>query len=149
MDARILVALMVLSGASPVLANACTVDIEGDDAMKFNVGEIRIAADCTEVELTLKHTGKLPVTAMGHNWVLTKTGDFRSVAIAGAKATPEDSYLPKGDTRVLAFTKLVGGGQATTIRFPVAGIEAGGDYTFFCSFPGHWSMMKGKFIRDG
>mgnify|MGYP006273075589 CR=1 FL=1 len=23
---------------------------------------------------------------------------------------------------------------------------AGGDYTFFCSFPGHWSVMHGKFI---
>ncbi|MDF4805588.1 azurin, partial [Vibrio parahaemolyticus] len=21
----------------------------------------------------------------------------------------------------------------------------GGDYSFFCSFPGHWAIMQGKF----
>lgn len=147
MQARLFATLVLLCCTAPAFANTCKVEVESDDAMKFNTSEIKINADCTEVSLTLKHTGKLPVTAMGHNWVLTKTGDFRSVAIAGGKATPEDSYLPKGDARVIAFTKLVGGGESATITFPTTAIEAGGDYTFFCSFPGHWSIMKGKFVR--
>jgi len=29
---------------------------------------------------------------------------------------------------------------------PMDKFEKGGDYTFFCSFPGHWSVMKGKLI---
>jgi len=147
MHARLFASLVLLRCTAPALANTCKVEVESDDAMKFNTSEIKINADCTEVNLTLKHTGKLPVNAMGHNWVLTKSSDFRSVAIAGGKATPDDSYLPKGDARVIASTKLVGGGESVSITFPTAAIETGGDYTFFCSFPGHWSIMKGKFVR--
>lgn len=146
MKARFLAPLVLLVAASPALAETCKVEIEGDDAMKFNLAEIPVKAECTEVSLTLKHSGKLAVTTMGHNWVLTKSSDFRSVAIAGGKASAEDSYVPKGDARVIAFTKLVGGGESTTITFPTSGLEKGGDYTFFCSFPGHWSIMKGKLV---
>ena len=112
--------------------------------MKFNTDRIPIAADCTEVQLTLKHSGKLPVTAMGHNWVLTETAAFQPVATAGTAAGAAASYVPKNDPRVIASTKLVGGGETTTVRFPTSKLKKGGDYTFFCSFPGHWTQMKGK-----
>ena len=125
-------------------AKTCNVTIEGDDAMKFNTDRIALAADCTEVELTLKHTGKLPVTAMGHNWVLTGTAAFQPVANAGTTAGAAAGYLPKNDARIIANTKLIGGGETTTVRFPTAKLKKGADYTFFCSFPGHWTQMKGK-----
>lgn len=150
---RILRALVVtgaLSLVSPfAFAKTCSVEIEGNDQMQFNKTSIPVAADCTEVELTLKHTGKLPATAMGHNWVLTKTADFQPVATAGASAGPANNYVPKGDARVIAMTKLVGGGESTTIKFPTSKLQKGGDYTFFCSFPGHWSLMKGKLVFAG
>ena len=57
-----------------------------------------------------------------------------------------DSYLPPGDPHVLAFTPVIGGGESTTITFSTGKLEKGGDYTFFGSFPGHWSMMKGKLV---
>lgn len=144
-----LVRLLVLSSALTAFSSfaygkTCSVEIEGNDQMQFNKNEISIAADCTEVELTLKHVGKLPVTAMGHNWVLTKTADFQPVATAGTSAGPANNYVPKDDARVIASTKLVGGGESTTITFPTSKLTKGGDYTFFCSFPGHWSLMKGK-----
>lgn len=125
-------------------AKTCSVEIAGNDQMQFDKNQIAIAADCTEVELTLKHSGKLPVTAMGHNWVLTETPAFQAVANAGVSAGPANNYVPKGDARVLAATKLVGGGESTSIKFPTSKLKKGGDYTFFCSFPGHWSIMKGK-----
>ncbi len=125
-------------------AKTCSVEITGNDQMQYDKTSIAIAADCTEVELTLKHVGKLPVTAMGHNWVLAKTADFQAIASAGASAGPANNYVPKGDARVIASTKLVGGGESTTIKFPTSKLQKGGDYTFFCSFPGHWSLMKGK-----
>ena len=130
--------------SSVASAKTCSVAIEGNDQMQFNKTSIPIAADCTEVELTLKHSGKLPATAMGHNWVLTTTADFQPVAPAGASAGPANNYVPKGDARVIAATKLVGGGESTTVKFPTSKLKKGGDYTFFCSFPGHWSLMKGK-----
>jgi azurin len=39
---------------------------------------------------------------------------------------------------------VIGGGETTTVTFPTSKLKKGGDYTFFCSFPGHWSIMKGK-----
>lgn len=144
-----LLSIMLLAGAlgafsSVASAKTCSVEISGDDQMRFDKKEIAIAADCTEVELTLKHTGKLPVQAMGHNWVLTKTADFQAVATAGASAGAANHYVPKDDPRVIAATELIGGGETTTIKFSTSKLEKGGDYTFFCSFPGHWSLMNGK-----
>ena len=74
----------------------------------------------------------------------TKTADVKPVAMAGMKASVADSHLPKGDARVLAFTKIVGGGESTSVTFATSKLTKGGDYTFFCSFPGHFGLMKGK-----
>ncbi|MNP84385.1 Azurin [compost metagenome] len=52
--------------------------------------------------------------------------------------------MTQGDARVIAATTLVGGGQKTKVTFPGKKLMAGGDYTFFCSFPGHSMLMKGK-----
>lgn len=140
-------ALLLLALSAPqAYAKTCHVAIEGDDAMMFNQPEIKIAAACTQVKLTLKHTGQFPAAAMGHNWVLSKTADFQALATAGSKASIANSYVPKGDARAIAFTKVVGGGESTTITFATSKLKKGGDYTFFCSFPGHSSMMKGKLI---
>lgn len=142
----LLIALALIAAAPFASAKTCTVAIEGNDQMKYNLKEIKVAAACTEVELKLKHSGKLPAAAMGHNWVLVKTSDIQAISTAGATAGLPNSYLPKSDARVLAATKVVGGGEATSIKFSTAKLKAGGDYSFFCSFPGHWIMMHGKFI---
>lgn len=132
--------------SAPAMARTCAVLITGNDQMKFDLQQIVLAADCTEVQLTLKHTGKLAAGVMGHNWVLTKTADFQAVANDGMRATLADAYVRKGDARVLAHTVVIGGGESTTIRFPTRVLTRGGDYTFFCSFPGHWAIMKGKLV---
>ena len=59
-------------------------------------------------------------------------------------AGAENGYLPKDDPRVLAHTKLIGGGESSSVTFKTDGL-AGKDLTFFCSFPGHFAMMKGSF----
>lgn len=127
-------------------AKTCNVAIASNDAMQFDRGEIRVAADCTQVKLTLTHSGAMPADVMGHNWVLAGSADAEALATAGIKASRADSHLPRGDARVLAHTPVIGGGQSTTITFPTRALRKGGDYTFFCSVPGHWAMMKGKFV---
>ena len=143
---RAALVLLLVAFAPAAFAKTCKVAIGSNDAMQFDTAEIKIAGDCTKVELTLKHTGKMPVTAMGHNWVLAKTADVRSLAIAGQRAPAADDYLPKDDARIIAHTRLVGGGESTTVTFATAKLQKGGDYTFFCSFPGHWNVMKGKLV---
>lgn len=144
---RIVTCLSLAFAATSAFAadKVCKVDIAGTDQMQFDKKEISVAADCTEVEVTLKHSGKLPVQAMGHNWVLAKTSDLASVASEGLTAGLPADYLKKGDTRVLAHTKTIGGGQSTSVKFATSLLKKGEAYSFFCTFPGHSTMMKGVF----
>jgi len=123
----------------------CKVGISGTDQMQYDKKEISVAADCTDVEVTLKHAGKLPAQAMGHNWVLAKTSDLSGVAGDGMGAGLPNDYIKQGDARVLAHTKVVGGGQSATVKFSTSVLKKGEAYSFFCTFPGHSSMMKGAF----
>ncbi|MNR67194.1 Azurin [compost metagenome] len=51
--------------------------------------------------------------------------------------------MKKDDARVIAHTKVIGGGQSDSVTFDVSKLAAGTDYTYFCSFPGHFALMKG------
>ena len=141
-----LIALAGLLLAGAAQAKTCALTIASNDQMQFDQAELKVAGDCTAVELTLKHTGSLPATAMGHNWVLTETTAMRSVALAGMNAGVAAGYVKPGDERVLAATPVIGGGASTKVSFSTAKLTKGGDYSFFCSFPGHWNMMKGKLV---
>lgn len=126
-------------------ANAeCQLTIEGNDAMQYDTLEMSAPASCSEVTVTLVHAGKLPKEAMGHNWVLTASGDFNDVANLGMRAGLANNYIPD-DSRVIAGSEVIGGGGTTSVTFSTDGMTAGADYTYFCSFPGHWGMMKGAF----
>lgn len=140
-----LVSLFAVSASAFGADKVCKVDIAGNDQMQFDKKEITVAADCTEVEVTLKHTGKLPAAAMGHNWVLTKTADAAGVASDGIGAGFANDHVKKGDTRVIAHTKIVGGGQSASVKFPLSALQKGESYTFLCTFPGHSALMKGAF----
>ncbi len=130
-------------GAAPVWAADCAVEIEGNDAMQFNKPTISVPASCKEFTVKLKHVGKLPKTAMGHNWVLTKTADVQPVANDGIPAGAAKDYVKDGDARVIAHTKLIGGGESDSVKFATSKLKAGDSYTYFCSFPGHSAIMKG------
>jgi azurin len=140
----------ILLCISPALwAKTCAVTISANDQMKFDQDTIKIAAECTHVNFTLTHTGKRSARVMGHNWVLTKTTDMQAVALAGLHATLADNYVPKADPRVIAHTAIIGGGERTSITFPTNTLSKNVSYTFFCSFPGHWALMKGTLSFGG
>lgn len=126
-------------------AKTCEVAIEGNDAMQYNTKELSVAKDCTDVNVTLKHTGKLPKSAMGHNWVLTTEKDAAAVLADAMKAGVANDYLPKSDARVVAATKLIGGGETASVSFKASALKAGDAYKFFCTFPGHSGAMTGTF----
>lgn len=126
---------------------ACEFDVEVGDSLKFSVAKMAAEASCGEVTVRLTHTGSMPPEAMGHNWVLAKTADVDKLANDSLAAGLAKHYVPPGDARVIAATRIVGGGNATEVRFSVADLK-GGDYTYFCSFPGHSYLMRGKFTVD-
>lgn len=139
-------ALLAVSG--PAAAGSCELEIEGNDRLQFDRKELVVPASCDEATITLIHVGRMSVKQMGHNWVLTRTSEFRDVAQKGMRAGPENEYLPPGDDRVIAASDLIGGGERTSVTLDVSALESGGDYTFFCSFPGHYGAMNGKLVME-
>lgn len=142
MRSLIAVALLGLF-SSPLLAAECALTIEGNDSMQFNLKTITVPKACKSFAVTLKHTGKLPVTAMGHNWVLSTAADEAGVVADGMKAGATNGYEKPGDTRIIARTKLIGGGESDTAKIDVAKLKAGESYAYYCTFPGHAALMKG------
>lgn len=138
----IVLALLGLA-SSPLMAADCATTVEANDAMQFNVHSITVPKACKTFKVTLKHTGKLPATAMGHDWVLTTAADEKAVLAADSAAGPANGYEKKNDPKVIASTKLIGGGQSDTTTINVAKLKAGQDYVYFCSFPGHATLMHG------
>lgn len=130
------------SGNKPAIVADCATTIEGSDAMQYNVDSITVPSSCTQFTINLKHVGTMPITAMGHNVVVSKEADMAGIAADGMGVSPE--HVKDGDTRVIAHTKMLGGGESASVSFDVAKIRDGGPYVFFCSFPGHLALMKGS-----
>jgi len=140
------VAFGLLAFGGTAAAANCTIKLNGDDRMQFDQKEVTVSASCKTINIELAHTGKLPAAAMGHNVVVAATADVQAINAAGAKAGAAAGYLAKDDAKVLAATDMIGGGESTKTSFPASKLKAGGDYTFFCSFPGHAALMKGKLV---
>lgn len=139
-------ALLSLLGmaSTPLLAAECSIDVESTDQMTFKTTSIEVSKSCKEFTVNLTHSGNLAKNVMGHNWVLTKTSDMVGVATDGMSAGLDADYLKADDARVIAHTKLIGAGETDSVTFDVSKLNAGEDYSFFCSFPGHYSLMKGS-----
>lgn len=140
-----LLALSLAFFPGKVAAQNCSADINSDDAMKYDKSVIVADGACKEFTVNLTHSGKLARDVMGHNWVLGKAEDVQGIAMDGMQAGLANNYIKPGDQRVIAFTKIIGGGEKTSVTFPLDKLEPKTVYTFFCSFPGHWSVMRGTF----
>ncbi|UXH42391.1 azurin [Pseudomonas promysalinigenes] len=136
------VSLLTLASAS-VFAAECSVTVDSTDQMSFDTKDIVVDKSCKEFTVTLTHSGNLPKNVMGHNVVISKEADMQAIATDGLSAGIEKSYLKDGDERVIAHTKIIGAGETDTLKFDVSKLAADQKYGFFCSFPGHISMMKG------
>jgi azurin len=119
------------------------VTIEANDQMQFNKKAFEIKAGET-VKLTLKHVGKLPKLAMGHNIVILKKGTNLAAWASKAMTAAATDYIPADEASkkaVIANTKVLGGGETDSITFS---IKDAGEYQYLCSFPGHFAVMQGK-----
>lgn len=141
---RELVAASLLTLASGhLLAAECSVDVDSTDQMSFSTKAIEIDKSCKEFTVNLKHSGSLPKNVMGHNLVISKEADMSSIATDGLSAGIDKDYLKEGDARVIAHTKVIGAGETDSLKVDVSKLDPAEKYGFFCSFPGHISMMKG------
>src|SRR3546814_18101621 len=97
--------------------------------MKYDVANIESSKSCKTFTINLKHTGKLAKNIMGHNVVIAKTADMKAIDAYGMTAGLASDYIKHADARVVAHSKVVGGGERTSFTVPVAKLGAG--YSFF------------------
>lgn len=129
--------------AAPVADAAnCAATVESNDAMQFNTKDIQVSKACKEFTLTLKHVGTQPKASMGHNIVIAKAEDMDGVFKDGVAAGPDADYVKADDARIVAHTKLIGGGEESSVTFDPAKL-ADGSFKFACTFPGHGALMNG------
>jgi len=130
--------------SAPAATVSNTVELTGNDQMKFNVTEIRVKAG-EEVTLTLKNIGTMPKASMAHNFLLLGGGTDVEAFAMKAMVAKDTEYVPaEMKSSVMAHTTLVGPGESATVKFTVPA----GSYDFICSFPGHYASMRGKLIAE-
>jgi azurin len=97
------------------------------------------------VALTVENPDSMP-----HNWVLVKVGSEEKVGdLANRMVALPDGYarhyVPESSD-VICHTRLLEPGKQTTIYFNAP--KEPGRYPYFCSFPGHWQIMRGTLIVE-
>lgn len=122
--------------------NVRTIEIKGTDRMTFDVTEITARPGET-LRIVFTTVSKLPKQAMAHNVViLKKDADVEAFANASVMARDNSYIAPEMEDLIVAATPLAGGGETVEVTFTVP--EEAGDYTYICSFPGHFlGGMKG------
>ena len=127
----------------PEVAKQDTINItlNSNDKMQYDLSEIDVYEGQTVI-LTLNHTGTMPIASMGHNFVLLKKDTDLAKFEEKASKAQKEGYIPTDKGDIIANTKLIGGGESTSVTFMA---PEKGAYDYLYSFPGHYSVMKGKF----
>ena len=114
------------------------ITLNSNDKLRFDIEEI-IVYEGQTIQLTLKHEGTMPSTAMGHNFVLKENSiplfDFGEKAMRSVNT----GYLPAEN--VIVGSTVIGGGETTTVEFKA---PKKGSYDYLCTFTGHYPVMNGK-----
>jgi putative membrane-bound dehydrogenase-like protein len=83
--------------------------------------------------------------SMQHNFVLGAPASLQTIGAAADDLArtpngPSQQYVPQ-IPQILFSTKLVEPGETITVQFKAP--AQAGDYTYVCTFPGHWRIMNG------
>jgi azurin len=122
--------------------DAKVIEMEGLNTLKFSKTEIT-AKPGQKITVKLTTVSKMPPQAMAHNFVLLKqSADATAVAQASAKYADNEYISPEMKDKIIAYTGMAGGGETVEVTFTAP--EKPGEYTYVCTFPGHFlGGMKG------
>jgi azurin len=136
---------VVAIAASSIAAAVRTVVISSFDTMKYSTTTIE-AHPGEKITVQLKNEGTLPKEAMGHNWILLKSGvDPQAYANASVGSKAEGFQPTSMADKVLASIKLLGPKESGSVTFTVP--TAPGKYAYLCSFPAHCQVgMRGYLV---
>ena len=113
-----------------------TIIIRGTDDMKFDVTLIE-AEPGERIRITLETVSNMPAQVMAHNVAVVDLDvDIQEFVMASMTATDNEYIAPDYEENVIAFTRMIGGGEVDSVDFTVP--DTPGDYEYVCTFPGHY-----------
>lgn len=105
--------------------------------MRFATTEIVVKAG-TKVRIIMDNIATME--NMVHNVAILKPGaSINDVGMAALTAGAEKDYIPEHED-LLFSTPQARPGEKTEITFTA---PPAGEYPFVCTYPGHWTLMKG------
>lgn len=122
-----------------------TLQPEGNQ-MRYATTELTVEAGET-VRLVFENIAESP--SMVHNVLILNTNDeevVERVGTAGQSAGQSAEYVPDDDA-IIAHTPLAQPGETVEVTFTAP--EEPGEYTYVCTYPGHWAMMQGTLVVEG
>ena len=138
-------ALALFAAASLSAAEPRVVKLKGSDAMQYDVKRIE-AKPGEALKVQLSTTSAMSKQEMAHNFTLLTKGAPVDAFVMEAAMARNTDYIPASKKNlVLASTKLAGGGETVEVVFNAP--KEPGEYTYLCSFPGHYlAGMKGVLV---
>jgi len=147
-----LLTLLILLGGLAVTVGAATWTVpsppetitltpEGDQ-MKFAQTEFTVQPGQT-VTIVFENTASSP--AMQHNVVVLNSADEETTKRVGQAALNAPNYVPD-DPAVIAATDVAKPGGTTEVTFTAP--ETPGEYTYVCTYPGHYVTMQGTMVVE-
>tara|TARA_B100000900_G_scaffold265733_1_gene226733 strand:+ start:769 stop:1293 length:525 start_codon:yes stop_codon:yes gene_type:complete len=113
---------------------------QSDDKMRFellDVNEMNVKPG-SKVKITLINEGTDP--SMIHNIVFVKMNTRKEVALESVAAGPDNGFVAKGNSNVIAYSPMAQPGETVSFEFTA---PKEGSYEYLCTYPGHSDMMKG------
>ncbi len=143
-----------------------TIELIGTDDMKFVIeeevegvitggqsgGNLLVesieASPGEEIRIELTTVSNLPPTAMSHNFaLLIMDADADAFARASITARDNEYIATDFEDQVIVHTAMLGADETDSITFNAP--EEPGEYTFLCTFPGHYAGgMVGTLIVE-
>ena len=81
---------------------------------------------------------------MGHNIVIVEESNFNKITqLINFSHGLDKGYLPDSKD-IIYISEMVGGGEKTFLDMDMNKFNNNKKYVFFCSFPGHWALMRGS-----
>jgi len=120
------------------------IKLTGNDTLQYNIKEIT-ATPGEKLNIELTNVGSMPKLTMAHNFLLLQAmpdADVNALAMTAASKPPE--YLPDDQSKIIARTKMLGPGEKDMIS--ITAPAGAGSYPFLCTFPGHFTLMRGNLI---
>ena len=138
---------------TPVLENTIASSFSTKDtivieALGDNMSEIRFNKDVITLpasqEITIALVNKSSDASMPHNFVVITKDSANAVGQNGLRFK-DNGYINPADQNVIVHSAIASINETVYLSFKT---PAAGEYDFICSFPGHWGMMKGRFITE-